>query len=246
MNWININIETVRGIEYISCEPLERATWLSLLAWCCGQENGGIITGALSWNDRKWQQLCGVTKKEAEANCDLFSFEGEDLAVKFYPLESEQKVVRLRENGKKGGRPPKKEPSQVIEDEGEKPQGYDLLNLEDNQKVTICLNEKKRKGKKRKEKKDQKEDSEILPFASQKFFLAWKDWMRYLSEKRKKPTPSTTKKQLTALSKVTEEIAIETIEKSIMNGWQGLFPANDLSPQSKSEQIRKKNMSNPC
>ena len=66
MNWININTDTLRSEEYLGAEPVERATWLNLLAWCCAQENGGEIENCREWKDRKWQQLCGVTKTEVE------------------------------------------------------------------------------------------------------------------------------------------------------------------------------------
>lgn len=55
-------------------------------------------------------------------------------------------------------------------------------------------------------------------------------WLTYLTEKRKKPTPSTLKKQLEKLGAMSESDAIASINQSIENGWQGLFepkkPAN--------------------
>jgi len=141
MNWINIHTDTLRSEEYLGADPVERATWLNLLAWCCAQENGGVIKDCRDWKDRMWQQLCGVTKAEVETNCLLFGFEGQSLKVSFYPKDAEKKVQALRENGRKGGRP-KKKPLQLIEDKAEKPKGLALVN----QKDTICLNEKKGKG----------------------------------------------------------------------------------------------------
>ena len=123
MDWINININVIRGEEYIDAEPVSRATWLSLTAWCCSQENGGVIIGARSWTDRKWQQLCGVTLAEVETMCLLYGFEGENLVVHFYPVEQEAKVIKNRENGSKGGRPKKKVAPQVPDTQGEKPCG---------------------------------------------------------------------------------------------------------------------------
>ena len=137
MDWININVNVIRGEEYIDAEPVSRATWLSLTAWCCSQENSGIITGARSWTDRKWQQLCGVTLQEVETMCLLYGFEGDNLVVHFYPVEQEAKVIQNRINGGKGGRPKKKAAPQVPDTQGEKPCGSDSL---------------KRKEKERKEK----------------------------------------------------------------------------------------------
>ena len=149
MNWINIHTDTLRTEDFLGSEPTERATWLSLLAWCCAQENGGIIIDCKGWKDRMWQQLCGVTKSEVETKSFLFGFEGNNLVVNYYPDEAETKVKTLRENGRKGGRPKKRVP-QVVDNKAEKPQGSALLNQMD----TICLNEKKgkvREGKERKE-----------------------------------------------------------------------------------------------
>lgn len=144
MNWININTDTLRSEEYLGAEPVERATWLNLLAWCCVQENGGEIENCREWKDRKWQQLCGVTKNEVETECELFTFHGQNLIVSFYPDEMEKKVQTNRKNGSKGGRP-KKTASQTIENKGGKPCGFDSLN----HVVPKRLNVKKRKSKER-------------------------------------------------------------------------------------------------
>jgi uncharacterized protein YukE len=158
MNWINIHTDTLRSEAYLGADPVERATWLNLLAWCCAQENGGLIEGCRDWKDRMWQQLCGVTKSEVETECELFTFEGDNLRVAFYPEEMEQKVKTNRKNGSKGGRP-KKEPPQPVENEGEKPCGFDSLNQVD----TIRLNEKKRKGKEKIRKGEATREREAPP-----------------------------------------------------------------------------------
>lgn len=122
MNWINLNITVLSSEEFLGAEPTERATWLCLLAFCCQQENGGCIEGAAEWKDRKWQQVVRVTLKEARSACDLWTWEGDDLVVSFYPTEKEIEVQELRaigkgksetkaraarENGSLGGRPKK-------------------------------------------------------------------------------------------------------------------------------------------
>jgi len=43
MNWINIHTDTLRSEDYLGADPIERATWLNLMGWCCSQENGGMI-----------------------------------------------------------------------------------------------------------------------------------------------------------------------------------------------------------
>ena len=104
MNWVNIHTDTLRSELFLNSEPTERATWLCLLAWCCSQENGGVIADCRDWKDRKWQQLCGVLKSEVEACENLIEWEGDSLMLHFYPLQKESEVRLKREAGAKGGR----------------------------------------------------------------------------------------------------------------------------------------------
>ena len=111
MEFINIPTALFSSPEYIGAEPVQRATWISLLAWCCEQENGGIIEGCRSWGMRRWMQTCGVTDQEINEENELYHFDGDHLVVFGYPHEIQEtlKVKRktARENGKLGGRPKK-------------------------------------------------------------------------------------------------------------------------------------------
>ena len=111
MNWLNLNIQTLDSENFLGSEPVDRATWLCLLRYSIGQENGGIIADCREWGDRKWQQLVRVTKKEAMRQCDLWAWNGNDLIVWGYPVEKEDEIQQKREraktNGAKGGRPKK-------------------------------------------------------------------------------------------------------------------------------------------
>ena len=51
MNWINIHTDDLRGEEMMGADPVERGTWLFLLAWCATQENDGCIKDCLLWTD---------------------------------------------------------------------------------------------------------------------------------------------------------------------------------------------------
>ena len=120
MNWLNIHTDTLRSEEYLGAEPVERATWLNLMAWCVSQENGGVIEGASMWGERKWMQVCGITKAEATLVSKLFKIGSDgNMVVSLYPSEKEEEVKAkrevARENGKKGGRRPK-EPTLVTEE----------------------------------------------------------------------------------------------------------------------------------
>ena len=104
MNWLNLQTSVIRSPEYVGCDPVQRATWLNLMIYCAEQENGGVIPGAASWKDRRWQQTCGITKNEVEDKCELWSFDGENLTLWGYPSEKEEEIQRNRESGHRGGK----------------------------------------------------------------------------------------------------------------------------------------------
>lgn len=152
MNYLNIDInDMLRSSEFIGSEPVERATWLCLMGWCAAQENGGVIESARDWSDRKWQQLCGITKEEATTACDLYRFDGEDLVVSLYPVDKETEVKTKREtardNGKKGGRPRKKTEPKPTTETKEKPTLVFEEKPNKNPDLTQTESVKERKGK---------------------------------------------------------------------------------------------------
>lgn len=109
MDWINLHTSTLDSAEFVGADPTCRATWLCLLRYCCGQENGGRVVDCASWSDRRWQQLARVTKREVTTASDLWTWDGDDLVVWAYPVDKEEEIQTrreiARENGRKGGRP---------------------------------------------------------------------------------------------------------------------------------------------
>lgn len=109
MDWLNIHTSTLDSPDFVRCDPIRRATWLMLMRYCIGQENGGVIAGAASWGDTTWQQLARVKLREVKSECSLWSWDGGSLKVAFYPVEKEDEVRARREmartNGQRGGRP---------------------------------------------------------------------------------------------------------------------------------------------
>ena len=103
MDWINIHRTTLSTEEFLGCDPVQRATWLCLLAYCVDQENGGTIRDAGAWGDRRWQQIIRVTKAEAQDKCPLWSWDGLDLTVWAYPIEKEIMVQQKPGAGRLGG-----------------------------------------------------------------------------------------------------------------------------------------------
>ncbi len=142
MEFINIPTSLFSSPEYIGAEPIQRATWISLLAWCCEQENGGIIEGCRSWGMRRWMQTCGVTDQEISVENKLYHFDGNNLIVFGYPHEIQASVQTRRktsrENGKLGGRPRKTDIGTSVETEKEtheKPISVISKNPEETQPV---------------------------------------------------------------------------------------------------------------
>ena len=148
MNWINIHTDDLRGEQMMGADPVERGTWLFLLAWCATQENDGCIKDCLLWKDRRWQQTCGVTKNEVHMDSDLYCFVGDDLVVNLYPLDKQNEVQRKRDqakkNGRMGGRPKKTPPSETIEESTPKPT---LVILETHVGSNVEKRKEKEKGK---------------------------------------------------------------------------------------------------
>ena len=191
MDWININVNLIRGEEYIDAEPVSRATWLSLTAWCGSQENGGIIADSRKWGDRKWQQLCGVTLSEVETTCLLYGFVGDNLVVNFYPVEQEAKVILNRANGKKGGRPPANPPPQPVEPQEEKPCG--LPSGSDSLKRNSNSNSNSKSNSKRKSNSNSPTSDDVE-----------KVWRHYPNKQGKK-------KALPAIKKALEKYSVEDL-----------------------------------
>ena len=106
MKYLNLELANLRGPEYLGSDPVDRATWLCLLAYSADQENSGRLAGAAGWKDRRWQQLVGVTEEEVRRPSELWTWTADDLVVNFYPLFQEHQVQVARINGAKGGRPP--------------------------------------------------------------------------------------------------------------------------------------------
>jgi hypothetical protein len=105
MDWLNLHISVLDSPEATLCDPVRRATWIWLLRFCIGQENGGRIKKCSTWGDTTWQQMARVRLREVNSESTLWSWDGEDLVVHFYPTDKEAEVKANREHGRRGGRP---------------------------------------------------------------------------------------------------------------------------------------------
>jgi hypothetical protein len=118
MEWLNIHRSTVEGEAMQDACAEDVQTWLFLMTYCAGQENGGRIVGARGWNDRKWTKLAGLSlrrvggvgadelpaEKPADAPTGLWRWEGDDLVVEYYPVEQESRLRKQRRGGAIGGK----------------------------------------------------------------------------------------------------------------------------------------------
>ena len=102
MEWVKLELKLIRSREYIGSDPSARATWVNLLSYCADKENGGRICDCLSWKDRMWQQICGVTLEETRIKTELYSWDGEDLLIRFYPEAEEDLIQKRRAAGRAG------------------------------------------------------------------------------------------------------------------------------------------------
>lgn len=57
----------------------------------------------------------------------------------------------------------------------------------------------------------------------ERFCEAWQEWIQHRKQIRKPLTEAAVRKQLKMLAEYSEEQAVDIINQSIKNGWQGLF-----------------------
>lgn len=65
--------------------------------------------------------------------------------------------------------------------------------------------------------------TEPLPFSSSAFAEAWARWTQHRRETRKPVTPTSARQQFKKLAEIGEARAIQAIDHSIANGYQGIF-----------------------
>lgn len=86
--------------------------------------------------------------------------------------------------------------------------------------------------------KDKKKIVCVIPekLNTEEFLAAWEDWLKYRKAIKKAVNDITAARQLDMLAKWDVDIAVGIINRSIENGWTGLFPpqAQDKPPVDKS------------
>lgn len=74
-------------------------------------------------------------------------------------------------------------------------------------------------------KDEEKEDWPSLPFPSDSFRNSWEEWLSFRKEKKKPITPKAAARQFAEFVRYGEQAAKLAIESSILNDYQGVFPA---------------------
>lgn len=86
MEWLNLHTSTLDSEAFMDASPPERSTWLLLLRYCVGQQNGGRIKGVIAWPDIKCHRVLGVSRDDLNGFSQLWEWDGQDLRVAFYPV----------------------------------------------------------------------------------------------------------------------------------------------------------------
>lgn len=81
--------------------------------------------------------------------------------------------------------------------------------------------EKTKNSKKKARGEEEVEIPECL--RSERFEAAWAEWLEYRTQRRLSRAPMTLARQLGMLARLGTDGSVEAIERSIRNGWQGLF-----------------------
>lgn len=118
MDWLNLHISVLDSPQVLRCDPVRRATWLFLLRYCISQENGGLIVDCANWGDTTWQQIVRVKLREVRAESPLWTWEGDNLRVTFYPSEKETEVQAKRSGGAYGGKAATEAKAQAARENG--------------------------------------------------------------------------------------------------------------------------------
>ena len=234
MNWMNIKTESLRSAEFSGCDNAALGVWLRVLSFCCEQENGGRLAGAVEWNDRTWMISAGVTKAEVESAKPLLYCDGADYFCAAYPTEKEAMVAANRKAGKRGGkasaqayaqahaRPDAQAPARALAQAPARPLAQ-----------APAATEGEGEGE-RKENKKGTEEEPPAPAAHKKagyaipecfagvdgFADALQGWIDSRKQLRKPATDHAVQLMLGKLSQQPGR-AIAALNKCILSGWQG-------------------------
>ena len=127
-------------------------------------------------------------------------------------------------NGKKGGRPKSKENPRVSD-------GIPTGNPWVSDGIPMANPSETHQEPIREDKKREEEIEFPANLQTSQFRQAWSEFLNYRKAGKFKPLqPASIKAQLLKLSGMGHDTAIEAINDSIANGWQGIFPPKGQKP----------------
>ena len=163
MEWINLHSSVLGAPEFLLSTETERGTWLCLLGYCCTQENGGKIVGAKGWPAAAWPQICRVASKSVTRASALWAWDGEDLVLRYYPIEKETEVQAKREAARSGG---------LRSGEARRKQGFNSASTGGEAKTKHSFNSASTEGKGREGKGKEGEEEGAASASASLFSLA--------------------------------------------------------------------------
>jgi hypothetical protein len=96
VEYLNLHASVLDNEILATADDGPRSTWLHLMRFCIGQENGGRIAGAKDWSERKWLLTCRILPVATQAVTALWTWEGPDLVLWGYPMEKQREVRAKR------------------------------------------------------------------------------------------------------------------------------------------------------
>jgi len=203
-----------------SCSAAARGLWMDILCFM----HEGSPYGYLKVNHKvilspNLARMCGLTLEETEgclaelSEAGVFETDADGVIFSRRMIRDEELRNKRAACGHLGGNP----------------------TLKDNRKVGVCLStEVKQKptpssssssSKKGDESPSQEEIEMPSNLQTSQFRQVWGEYLNYRKAGKFKPLqPASIAAQLKQLSEMGHDIAVEAINTSIRNGWQGIFP----------------------
>lgn len=116
MSYLKLQVADTLKLPWLRASMHARGALITLLMYCCAQENDGVIENCEAWTDAEWRDLLRMTRADIEAvlAADLAWWnEHGGLVLEFYDSHGQRALQVKRaqgEHGSKGGRPKKKNP----------------------------------------------------------------------------------------------------------------------------------------
>ena len=209
-----------------SCSAAARGLWMDILCFM----HEGSPYGYLKVNHKvilspNLARMCGLTLQETDgclaelAEAGVFEIDAEGVIFSRRMIRDEELRNKRAACGHLGGNP----------------------TLKDNHKVSVCLsNEVKQKPTPSSSSSSSSSNTtskEVVGvefpanLQSADFGAAWESYLAYRKSSRLKSlAPASIQAQLKNLSDMGHDEAIEAINQSIANGWQGIFPPKNKKP----------------